>query len=80
MPGRTELTPKQSEKVRSYFSRNYIPGEKIIIPDRKGEDWIAWMRSRLKEIRFYDEYGMRVGNTHEVPPRILLRGDATKGE
>ena len=80
MPGRTELTPKQSEKVGSYFSRNYIPGQKIIIPDRKGEDWIAWMRRRLKKIRFYDEYGMRVGNTNEVPPRIFLRGDATKDE
>ena len=38
------------------------------------------MRRRLKKIRFYDEYGMRVGNTNEVPPRIFLRGDATKGE
>ena len=33
-----------------------------------------------EKIRFYDEYGMRVGNTNEVPPRIFLRGDATKDE
>ena len=33
MPGRTELTPKQSEEWG--VIRNYIPGQKIIIPDEK---------------------------------------------
>ena len=34
-----------------------------------------------EKIRFYDEYGMRVGNTNEVPPRIFLRkGMRTKDE
>ena len=93
MPSGTEMTREQSQRVSTYFSRNYKPGERIKIPERSREkrkspnsngegeeDWIEWMRRRLIEIGFYDKHGMRVGETNKIPPRIFLRGDATPEE
>ena len=86
MPNGTEMTREQSQRVSTYFSRYYKPGKRIKIPERirekgkRGEDWIEWMRRRLKEIKFYDKHGMRTGETNKIPPRIFLRGDATPEE
>ena len=75
------LSVDQKNRIGSYFSRNYVQGEKVQIQSRKkGEDWFEWMEGRLRDIGFYNSEGIRVRGTDDAPPRIFLRGDATMAE
>ena len=88
------MSDSQRQRIQTYFSRNYVPGEQVLIPEisrldsqeirqdvAKGasEDWKDWMKRRLKDVGFYDEFGIRE-KSHDAPPRIFLRGDATTEE
>ena len=89
------MSSDQRQRVRTYFSRNYIPGKRVEIPEipvlgsldqrsetQKGsaEDWIEWMERRLKDIGFYDEFGNRIAGSGDAPPRIFLRGDLASAQ
>jgi len=71
------LDPHEIERIGSYSSRNYVEGEGVEIPSRKNEDWLDWMKRRLREVGFYGQDSMRKADkTDDAPPRIFLRGDA----
>jgi len=74
------LDDHEKGRIGSYFSRNYVEGERVEIPSRDNKDWLVWMQKRLREVGFYDHDMKRVEKTDNAPPRIFLRGDAEPNE
>ena len=72
-----EQRPADIARIDSYFSRNYEPGKRILVPEECYEDPNKWRSTRLRRLGFYDdiyhEKKDMIVDQDKYRPRINLR-------
>ena len=72
-----EQRPADIVRIDSYFSRNYEPGKRILVPEECYEDPNKWRSTRLRRLGFYDdiyhEKNDMIVDQAKYRPRINLR-------